>query len=92
MTERQRLPNPRAAETFEFEAVLKHAATVGFVASSTTTKSVADINARDAAITFSIAVQPGVDPNVIRIVVSHNPYGTGGGALAAALDIINAWT
>jgi hypothetical protein len=101
MTERQRLPNRRAAETFEFEtAGLKYTATVGFAygriielfLNNHKSNSAADTNARDAAITFSIAIQHGIEPNIIRSALSHHADGTGSGALAVALDIIGAWT
>jgi hypothetical protein len=101
MTERQRLPNRRAAETFEFEAAgLKYTATVGFAygriielfLNNHKSNSAADTNARDAAITFSIAIQHGGDPNVIRGALSHNADATGSSALAVSLNIVSAWT
>jgi hypothetical protein len=50
--------------------------------------SSADVNARDAAIVFSIAVQHGADPEVIRKALCRNAIGQASGPLAAALDAI----
>jgi len=72
MTSRRRLANRRLAETFELEVGgLKYTATVGrfpdgsigeLFLNNHKSNSAADTNARDAAITFSIAVQHGADP------------------------------
>jgi hypothetical protein len=51
--------------------------------------SAADTNARDAAITFSIAVQHGADPEVIRRALCRDSQGHASGPLAAALDHVN---
>jgi hypothetical protein len=95
---RQRLPNRRLAETFELEvAGLRYTCTVGRFAdgaiaelfvSSHKTSSAADINARDSAILFSIAVQCGADPEVIRRALSRDSQGRASGLLATALDLI----
>jgi hypothetical protein len=50
--------------------------------------STADVNARDAAITFSIAVQHGADPEVIRRALCRDANGRASGLLAPALDNI----
>jgi len=50
--------------------------------------SAADINARDSAITFSIAVQCGADPEVIRKALSRDSQGRATGPLGSALDAI----
>jgi hypothetical protein len=50
--------------------------------------SAADVNARDAAITFSIAVQCGADPEVIRRALCRDSAGGASGPLGAALDLI----
>jgi hypothetical protein len=50
--------------------------------------SAADVNARDAAITFSIAIQHGADPEAIRKALCRNGDGSASGPLGRALDII----
>ena len=52
------------------------------------TNSSADTNARDAAFVFSIAVQHGADPEVIRRALCRNADGSASGPLAMALDLI----
>jgi hypothetical protein len=52
------------------------------------TNSHADTAARDAAITFSIAVQYGADPETIRSALCRDSRRRASGPLAAALDII----
>jgi hypothetical protein len=98
MTARKRLPNRRPAETFQIQVVgLKYTCTVGHFAdgrigelflSNHKSNSAADTNARDAAITFSIAVQCGADPEVIRKALSRDSQGRATGPLGAALDQI----
>jgi hypothetical protein len=98
MTERQRLPNRRCAETFELElAGLRYTCSVGRFAdgkigelflSNHKNNSGADTNARDAAITFSIAVQHGADPEVIRKALCRDSQGYASGPLGAALDLL----
>ena len=95
---RQRLPNRRQAETFAFEvAGLRYTCTVGrfpdgsigeLFLSKHKSNSVADINARDAAIVFSIAVQHGADVEVIRRALCRDAHGLASGPLGAALDLI----
>ena len=98
MTARARLPDRRSAETFSFTVGgLQFTCTVGrfpdgrvgevFI-DSNKGGSGADTNARDAAITFSIAVQHGADPEVIRRALCRNRDGSACGPLAAALDRI----
>jgi hypothetical protein len=50
--------------------------------------SAADVNARDAAIAFSFAVQCGADPEAIRSALSRDSRGRASGPLGAALDTI----
>jgi hypothetical protein len=95
---RERLPNRRASETFELEAGgLRYTGTVsryhdGRIAelflNNHKSNSTADTSARDAAITFSIAIQHGADPNVIRKALCRDSQGRASGPLARALDII----
>ena len=52
------------------------------------TNSAADVNARDAAIAFSFAVQHGADPERIREALCRDSQGRASGPLGAALDLI----
>ena len=97
-TSRQRLPDRRYSETFELEAGgLRYTATISRFAdgrigelflSNHKSNSQSDCNARDAAITFSIAVQHGADPEVIRRALCRDSQGNASGPLAKALDLI----
>jgi hypothetical protein len=98
MTARMRLPDRRPAETFELTAGgLKYTCTIGRFPDGRLAEvflinhkagSHADTSARDAAITFSIAVQHGADPETIRNALCRDSYGRASGPLAAALDLI----
>jgi hypothetical protein len=98
VTHRERLPNRRASITFDFEvAGLHYIATVSrfrdgrigeLLLNNHKTNSSADTNARDAAFVFSIAVQHGADPEVIRRALCRNADGSASGPLAMALDLI----
>ena len=93
---RERLANRRLAETFDLEvASLRYTCTVGrfpdgsiaeLFLSNHRSNSAADTAARDAAITFSIAVQHGADPEAIRGALSRDSRGRASGVLGAALD------
>jgi|SRR6516162_9178720 ribonucleoside-diphosphate reductase alpha chain len=95
---RQRLPNRRASISFELEvAGLRYAATVSRFAdgrigevflNNHKSNSAADVAARDSAIVFSIAVQHGADPEVIRRALCRNANGQASEPLGAALDAI----
>ena len=95
---RHRLPNRRASETFNLEVQgLAYVCTFSrfpdgriseLFLSNHKTNSSADVNARDAAITFSIAVQHGADPEIIRRALCRDGNGRASGPLAAALDRI----
>jgi hypothetical protein len=97
---RHHLPNRREAETFELEVGgLRYTATVGrfpggsvgeLFLSNHKSNSAADTNARDAAITFSIAIQHGADPETIRRALCRDNSGRASGPLAAALDVLAA--
>lgn len=99
MTARERLPDRRACETFQLVAGgLSYTCSVSRYAdgrlaelflSNHKTNSAADTNARDAAITFSIAVQHGANPEVIRRALCRDSLGRPSGPLATALDIIS---
>ena len=98
MTARERLPDRRPAETFDLTAGgLKYTCTVGRFADGRTgelflgnhkSNSPADTGARDAAITFSIAVQHGADPETIRSALCRDSDGKANGPLGTALDLI----
>jgi len=100
MSERQRLPNRRLAETFELEvAGLHYTATVSrfidgrigeIFLSNHKINSQADTAARDAAIAFSFAVQHGANPESIRRALSRDSQGRANGPLGVALDRIAA--
>jgi hypothetical protein len=95
---RARLANRRPSETFSFEVGgLTYVCTIGrfpdgrigeLFLSNHKSNSQADTNARDAAITFSIAVQHGADPEVIRRALCRDSQGCASGPLGAALDLI----
>jgi hypothetical protein len=95
---RQCLPNRRLAETFELEiAGLRYTCTVGrfndgrlaeVFLGNHQSNSAADTSARDSAIVFSIAVQCGADPEVIRRALSRDSQGRASGLLGTALDLI----
>lgn len=98
MTERERLPNRRASETFTFELDgLRFTASVSrfpdgrigelFVNNHKAGNQV-DTNARDAAILFSFAVQHGADVDVIRKALCRDSGGRALGPIAKALDIL----
>jgi len=76
MMNRERLPNRRAAETFEVEVNGLHS------------NSQADTNARDSSIAFSFAVQHGADPHAISRALCRDSHGRASGSLGAALDIL----
>jgi len=94
---RRPLANRRHAETFELTvAGLRYTCTVGWFPDGSIAElflnnfksnSAADTSARDSAIEFSIAVQCGADPEVIRRALSQ---GHSSGPLGAALDLIVA--
>lgn len=101
MTMRHRLPNKRAAEHFELEcAGLKYTCTIGrfpdgrigeIFLNNHKINSAADVAARDAAISFSIAIQYGADLETIRAALSRDAQGRATGPLGAALDRIAEW-
>jgi hypothetical protein len=94
--QRARLPNRRRSETFRIEAQgMSFTATVsrypdGRIAEIFLTNhkagSMADTNAKDAAVVCSIALQYGVPVEVIRRALMRDSHGRPNGALALALD------
>jgi hypothetical protein len=99
---RERLSNRRPALTFDLEVGgLRYTATVGrfhdgrigeVFLNNHRSNSAADVNARDAAIVFSFAVQHGADPEAVRRALSRDGQGRANGPLGVALDLIAAET
>ena len=97
---RRHLANRRLAETFELTvAGLRYTCSVGrfpdgsvaeLFLNNHKSNSAADTHARDSAIVFSIALQCGADPEVIRRALSRDSQGRASGPLATALDLITA--
>jgi hypothetical protein len=100
MSDRRRLPDRRASETFEIECEgLTYLATVSYFEDGspgeiflTNNKagSAADTAARDAAITCSLALQHGVSPDTIRHALTRNGNGQASGPLGTLLDFLAA--
>ena len=98
MTARERLPNRRASETFEFECNgLHYTATFSRFAdgrigelflNNHKSNSGADVAASDAAIATNIAIQFGADIETIRKALCRDSHGRASGPLGAALDLI----
>ena len=98
MSERRRLPNRRASETFEIESQgLRFTATISRYSDGSLAEtflqnhkagSMAGINAQDAAVVASIALQHGVPLEVISRALMRDARGRASGPLATALDVI----
>jgi hypothetical protein len=98
MSERLRLPNRRASETFNLECGgLAYTCTIsrgsdGRVAeiflSNHKAGSQADANARDSAVVCSIALQHDVPLETIRHALLRDPRGLASSPLGVALDLI----
>jgi ribonucleoside-diphosphate reductase alpha chain len=98
MSERKRLPDRRASITLTFQVGgLTYTATISrysdggigeLFLNNHRSNSAADTNARDAAIVFSIAVQHGVNPELVRCALCRDSNGKASGPLGTALDII----
>jgi len=95
---RLRLPNRRHCETFDLEAQgLRFTCSVGryddgslaevFLQNHKCT-SMAGINAQDAAVVCSLALQHGVPLDVIRRALMRDGSGRASGPLATALDLL----
>jgi hypothetical protein len=95
---RERLLNRRASEVFDFEAQgLRFTATIGRFADGRVAEvfitnhkagSMAGINACDAAVVASIALQYGVPLEVIRKALMRDARGQASGPLGVVLDRI----
>jgi hypothetical protein len=99
MNVRAHLPNRRPSTTFDFNCGNLHYtcsysrfASGGiaelFLSNHKTNSHADTTSARDAAITFSIAVQHGADPETIRSALCRDADGTARGPLGVALDLI----
>jgi hypothetical protein len=98
MTARERLSNRRPALTFDFEVGgLRYTCTFGrfpggavgeVFLSNHKSNSAADVNARDAAIACSIALQYGTPLEAIRQALCRDSQGRASGPLGCALDLI----
>ena len=98
MTARARLPNRRESQTLELELHgLKFTASFSFFQDGRLAEvflqnhkpgSQSDINARDAAVVTSIALQHGVPLEVIRRALLRDSHGVASSPLGAALDRI----
>jgi ribonucleoside-diphosphate reductase alpha chain len=99
MTARRTLPDRRHAETttFRFDNI-DFVLTIGrfrngdigelFLNTGSKLNSTADINAQDAAVAASIAIQYGCPVDVLRKAMKRKEDGSPQGALGAALDKI----
>ena len=98
MSERRRLPNRRASETFDLESQgLKFTCTVSRFSDGSVAEiflqnhkagSMAGINAQDAAVVCSLALQHGVPFETIRRALKRDANGRPSGPLATALDLL----
>jgi hypothetical protein len=97
-TARERLPDRRAAETITLElGGLRYTISIGRFADGRLAEafirncknnSTADVNARDAGILLSLALQHGCPAETIARALSRNSDGSPSGVIAAALDLI----
>ena len=98
MSERQRLPDRRACETFAFQYNgLDHAASVSFFPNGELAEiflgnakagSHSDSAAKDTAVVASIALQYGVPLEVIRHALLRDSRGIASSPLGVALDLL----
>jgi len=98
MSTRERLPNRRLAESFNFEwNGLAYTATVGRFPDGSLSEiflsngkigSDADAAARDSAVVASIAFQFGAPANVIRRALLRDARGVASSPLGIALDLL----
>ena len=101
MSERVRLANRRASESFDLMAQgLKFTCTISRFPDGSLGEiflqnhkagSMAGINAQDAAVVCSLALQHGVPVDVIRKALMRDGRGRASGPLAVALDRFAEW-
>jgi hypothetical protein len=95
---RERLPNRRFSESFTFECGgLHYHATISRFAdgrvgemfiTNTKTSSQSDVNARDAAVAASLALQFGCPIDVLQKALLRDGRGTASSPLGTALDLL----
>lgn len=95
---RRRLPHRRSSTNFDFEGGgLRYHATVSWFedgtlgevfVSNTKPSSQSDVNARDAGVAASLALQFGCPLEVLRRALLRDPRGKASSPLGAALDLI----
>ena len=98
MSARQRLPDRRPSEVFDFEAMsLRFTASISRYPDGRVSELFCDNHkagssigtlVRDSAIIFSFAVQHGADPETIRRALCRDSSGRALGPIGEALDII----
>lgn len=98
MTDRQRLPDRRASQTFSIKcAGQTYTCTISkfsddrlgeIFLSNNKAGSHADTAARDSAVVCSIALQHGVPPETIRKALCRDASGNASGALGVVLDLL----
>jgi hypothetical protein len=98
---RERLPNRRQSTTFDLMAQgLKFTCSVSYFPDGRPAEislqnhkagSMAGINAQDAAVVCSLALQHGVPVDVIRKALMRDARGCASGPLAVALDRLAEW-
>jgi hypothetical protein len=98
MTARRRLPNRRAAQSFDIEhAGLRYKVTVGYFPDGSLAEcflsnhkagNASDVAARDAGILVSLCLQHGCSAETIAHALSRNSDGSASGVIGAALDRI----
>jgi hypothetical protein len=98
MSERRRLPDRRGSETFNLQCDgLAYTATISrfddgqlgeIFLSNGKAGSAVDVAARDAAIVFSVAVQFGADPEIIRRALCRDSQGRASSPIGVALDML----
>lgn len=97
-TVRQRLPNRRASESFNFEVTgFRYVATVSRFDDGSLAEiflgngkcgSTTDTAARDSAVVASIALQHGIPLETLRRALLRDAQGRPNGPLGAALDLL----
>jgi hypothetical protein len=100
MTARERLPDRRACELFDFEAMgLRFTASISHYPDGRIAELFLDNHkagsaigtlVRDSAILFSFAAQHGADVDAIRRALCRDSQGRGLGPIGEALDLIVA--
>ena len=98
MSQRQRLPNKRASENFNFEVGgLRFTGTISWFEDSSIAElflnnhkmgNQSDANARDAAVILSFALQHGADIEDIRKALCRDAQGRALSPVGAALDLL----